>query len=340
MVVDATLKDVARAAGVSVKTVSNVVNGYEHVSAKTRVLVEKAIADLDYRPNIAARNLRRGSTGLVAVAVPTLKNPYFAELAQVLVETANAHDLTVLVDCTGGEPERERRVSDGFSTHLVDGLILCPHALTPADLKSRRSRTPLVLLSERKLTAADSVAVDSRAAARAATEHLLATGRRRIAVIGFPARPGGPMHARRRLEGYRAALESAGIAVDERLIGIFESGQEMIGGAPAVGKLCARMPKFDAIFCYNDQLALAAIRYLLSVGKRVPEDVAVIGIDDIAAGRLSTPTLSTIQPDTKAIADHALTLLQARVGGDESAAQQIVVDHALVVRESTVAASG
>lgn len=111
----ARLEDVAQLAGVSAKTVSNVVNGYAHVTPKTRARVEQALAQLDYRPNLSARNLRRGQTGIIALAVPAIHNPYFSELAQLVVKEAEARSLTVLIDLTDGEAERERLVAEAFA---------------------------------------------------------------------------------------------------------------------------------------------------------------------------------------------------------------------------------
>lgn len=337
-----TLRDVARHAGVSVKTVSNVVNGYEHVTQRTKELVESAIRQLDYRPNIAARNLRRGRTGLIAVAVPSLVNPYYAELAQVLVETAERAGLTVLVDCTGADRRRELRVIDGFSTHLVDGLILVPHAATLTDLRGRRADTPLVLLGERRFRNVDSVAVDSRAVGLAATAHLVGLGRRSIAAVGYDSPSGLDMVPfRLRFEGYRQALDDAGLAYDpERVVAVTPGASPEEAGRDVVDALRQRRREVDAVFCYNDLLALGVVRALLADGVRVPDQVAVVGVDDINTGRISTPTLSTIAPDTQAIADEAIGLLQARIAGEDGVRRHVVVGFELRARESTVGARG
>ena len=198
----ARLKDVASRAGVSRATVSNVVNGHANVSAATRAKVHSAIDELNYRPNMAARNLRRGRSGLIALAVPELDIPYFAELAAHLVTAAERLGWTVLVDQTGGDNERERLVLDGFRSQLIDGLIISPLATGRHDLVARRDTTPLVLLGERVYDGpADHVSIDNVAAARAATEHLLQGGRRRIAAIGEQRRPSSGT-ARLRLQGY------------------------------------------------------------------------------------------------------------------------------------------
>ncbi|MBM0259289.1 LacI family DNA-binding transcriptional regulator, partial [Micromonospora sp. 4G55] len=167
------LKDVAERAGVSVKTVSNVVNGYLHVRPDTRARVEEAIAELNYRPNLSARNLRKGRTGVIALAVPELDIPYFAELARHVVTAAAERGWTVLIDQTGGGAERERVAAAGIGDHMIDGLILSPLALTAEDLAGLDG-TPMVLLGERvDHGPADHVAIDNVAAAREITAHLV-----------------------------------------------------------------------------------------------------------------------------------------------------------------------
>ncbi|WP_129668353.1 LacI family DNA-binding transcriptional regulator [Phytoactinopolyspora endophytica] len=120
---NATIKDVAKLAGVSIKTVSNVLNGYPYLTDETKAKVEKALVELDYRPNIAARNLRRGRTGVIALALPNLSSPYFAEIAQLIVSEAGARDLTVLVDATDGDLEREKLVAEGFRSQRCIGCL-------------------------------------------------------------------------------------------------------------------------------------------------------------------------------------------------------------------------
>src|SRR3954452_1850681 len=198
----ASMKDVAARAGVSVKTVSNVINGAP-VGAATRERVQQAIVELGYRPNIAARNLRRGRTGILALAVSEVDVPYFAELARLIVDTAEEHGYTILIDQTGGDPKREQYVIDGMGTRLVDGIVFSPVAMDRLDIARRNDTTPLVLLGERVSAGpADHVAIDNVAAARTATEHLIGLGRRRVAAIG--AQPSSTQGtAQQRESGYR-----------------------------------------------------------------------------------------------------------------------------------------
>lgn len=333
----ATIKDVARLAGVSIKTVSNVLNDYPHLTAETRGKVERALAELNYRPNLAARNLRRGRTGVIALALPTFGSPYFAELADLIAREAAQHELTVLIDATDGDLQRERNVAEGFHSRFLDGVILQPWSVSDAFLRARSDQTPLVLLGEGKVRTADSVAVDSRAVATAAVDHLLGLGRRRIGVIGSPQQGAGRqrLEPTRRYAGYRAALEAAGLAYEETLISTVDGDHTPERTADAVASLLDRAPDIDALFCFNDRLGVATIRALTTRGVRIPDDVAVIGIDDIEAARTVTPTLSTIAPDKAEIARAAVRMLTERIAGATEPARHLTVDFTVIGREST-----
>ncbi len=312
------LRDVADRAGVSVKTVSNVVNGYVHVAPATRSHVQALLDEMGYRPNLSARSLRVGRTGVIALALPELDNPYFAELARFVVQAAEENGWTVLVDQTDGLRERELLVAAGFRHHLIDGLILSPVALEAEDLTGRGpGDIPLVLLGEKIAEGpADHVAVDNVAAARTATEHLLSRGRTRIAVIGDqPGPPGESGFARLRRRGWEEALRAAAHPVDEDLVAFVRSYRRE-EGARAMTALLDRGCPPDGVFCFNDALALGALRALADHGLRAPEDVAVIGIDDIDDGRFSVPTLSTVAPDKEGIARTAVRMLAEQLDAD------------------------
>jgi DNA-binding LacI/PurR family transcriptional regulator len=331
----ASIKDVAQRAGVSVKTVSNVINDFPFVSVATRAKVQAVLDELDYRPNLSARLLRGGRTGVVALAVPEISSPYFAELAAQFVRQAKGHGWTVLVDETQGAKDNERVVLDGIKSHLVDGLIASPLALTAKEIAQRRDRTPLVLLGERLTHApVDHVSIDNVAGAQTATAHLVALGRSRIAAIGSqPHISGGT--AALRLRGYRAALRTAGIRYDASIVVPARSYHRADGYAAMNALLDTPRPP-DAVFCFNDLLAIGALRALHERGCRVPGDVAVIGFDGIEEGDFHTPTLSTIRPDKAEIARLALALLEQRITDGEAASpQEGYAAFELLVKQST-----
>jgi len=335
--VPARLADVAKRAGVSVKTVSNVVNGYVHVSAATRARVEAAIEELDYRPNLAARNLRSGHSGIIALAVPELSVPYFTELAAHVLRAAERRGLTVLIDETEGRPDRERLVLEGIRRQLIDGLIFSPLGLGPRAIATRRSQTPLVLLGERVSDGPfDHIAIDNAVAAKEAVLHLASAGRRRIAALG--AQRGAPgAVARQRLAGYRHALAQLGVEWDPSLVAYVRNFHRS-DGAEAMAQLL-RLPRPpDAVFAFNDLLALGALHACARQGVRVPDDVALVGCDDIEETRFSQPPLSSIAPDKAAIADEAVDALVRRMSDPGAAPREIVVGHSLAVRASSTSA--
>ncbi|MEV5728104.1 LacI family DNA-binding transcriptional regulator [Streptomyces pharetrae] len=343
------IKDVARHAGVSEKTVSNVINDYAHVSDRTRRAVQEAIQHLGYKVNLAGRHLRKGRTGIIALVVPELDVPYFAELARHVIREAEQRALTVLIHQTGADRDHELAALTGFGSTFVDGVILSPLALDADDLRDRvPGAPPTVLLGELLEEGADHVAIDNEKAAREATEHLIAQGRRTILAIGGRDDTGlGTAEARTR--GYLAALAKAGIAHDPAALLPVKSFR-MPDGAEAVARALREGLRPDALLCLNDQLALGALRALHEQGLRVPDDVAVIGFDDVEGGRFSVPTLSTVAPDKAAVARLAVELLQRRMEEDGTGAdmegagtapaadrslQDLVAPHRLVLREST-----
>lgn len=329
------LQDVAARAGVSIKTVSNVVNRYPHVAPGTRARVEQAVADLNYRPNMAARHLRLARSGVIALALPEVDAPYFAELARSVIRVAALRGWTVLIDQTDGRADAEQMVLAGIRDHLIDGLIFSPLALGPEVIAAREDSTPMVLLGELVGAGpADHVAIDNVAAARVATEHLISLGRRRIAAIGDQRQASGET-ARQRLSGYRQALEAAGMPYDASLVVPAET-YHRADGAQAMARLLDDDAMPDAVFCFNDLLALGALRTLLERGCRVPEDVAVVGVDDIEDGRFSTPTLSTISPDKETIARQAVDMLASRFAGEATdGPRDVTAPFTMLAREST-----
>lgn len=332
----ATMHDVARMAGVSIKTVSNVVNGRPHFSEATRTRVLAAIEALDYQLNVAARNLRTGRTGIIALAVPELSLPYFAELADSVIEAADAQGLTVLIEQTGSRREREIDVLSGARRYLTDGLIFSPLALGPEDIGLLDVDFPVVLLGERLFPdTVDHVTMQNVEAARAATEHLLGLGRRRIAVLGVHE---GEVvgSAGLRLTGYQQALEAAGIEVDQRLLG--EAGLwHRATGAEAMAAVLDRGAEPDAVFAMNDAMALGALHELQVRGLRVPQDVAVIGFDAVDEGSYANPSLSTIDPGREQIASTAVRLLAERIGakGEARPPVRVFADFSVLARGST-----
>lgn len=331
-----TLKDVARRAGVSIKTVSNVVHGNVPVSEAKRERVNAAIEELRYQPNLPARFLRKAHVGVLALAIPDLSNTYFSEIGNAVIAAASDLSYSVLLDHTGGTRENERLVVNGLRPRLIDGIILSPLALEFADLQADRVKLPLVLLGERFFNVPyDHVAIDNIEAARMATSHLLTLGKRRIAAIGAQESLSGET-AHLRLRGYKNALQAAGRPFDPKLV-VHAPSYHRSDGAQAMRQLLALDEPPDAVFCFNDLLALGAMYTLQHVGLRIPEDVAVVGFDDIEDGHYMTPSLTTISPDKPQIGQLAVSLLLKRINNTPTdQPSRVEVPFHLIARESTL----
>jgi DNA-binding LacI/PurR family transcriptional regulator len=280
---------------------------------------------------------RATRTGLIALAVPHLEEPYFAELGSRLVRGADERGLAVLIVQTEGDHAREIDVANGVGLPPVDGLIHIPRSLTVADLTRRTAPGPLVLLGEHiQVSPYTHITIDNRAAARTATEHLLTVGYRKIAFIGRrDSRPSDA--ADRRHAGYLEALDAAGVRIDPALtaqVDAFTSDE----GERVAAQVVSSVPDLDGIVCSNDSIALGALAALHAAGRRVPDDVAVIGIDDIRAARFAVPALSTIAPDHEQLVDAAFTELERQLTsppGADLPVRHVTVGARLVLRAST-----
>ena len=327
--------DVARRAGVSPRTVSNVVNEFPLVSDELRQRVLRVIDELGYQPNLVARNLRRGRSGLIGLAVPELSAPYFSELAGLVIAEARRHSYTVVVEQTDGDPDREQQLlRQNARGHLFDGLIFSPLGLGRDELRRHAGDTPTVLLGEHLEDGPfDHVGLDNVAAARDATAHLIGLGRRRIAAIGDQSLPVGET-GQLRSAGYRAALRDGGLRYRPSLV-MPASSFHRGSGAQAMTRLLDQPEVPDAVFCYNDLLAVGAMQAVLQRGLRIPDDVAVVGFDDIEEARYAFPALTTVAPDKGALARCAVAQLFARLQDQDAPPASHQVGYSLKVRGST-----
>jgi DNA-binding LacI/PurR family transcriptional regulator len=329
------MQDVARAAGVSMMTVSNVINGRPHVRGATREKVLKAIGELDYRVNVAARNLRAGRTGTIGLAVPGLDRPYFGQLAARLVEEAAREDLRLVLEQTGASRDKELEALFLASNRLYDALILSTVGLSAADANLLRVDYPVVLLGERIFESpVDHIAMPNVEGARAAVEHLLERGCRRIAMIG--GEDTDEVHAPSlRFSGYRAALEGAGVPYDPALL-VRADELSLAAGAAAARGLVESGTPFDGVFCVTDTMALGVLRGLHDVGVSVPEQARVIGFDDIEEATYSSPSLSSVNPDHDWMARKAVELIVQRMAEPGTNAHvELESEFRVIEREST-----
>lgn len=331
------LVDVAQRAGVSPRTVSNVLHDHPHIRESTRKKVEEALVELDYRVNLSARALAGRSTGFIALAIPELDNPYFSSLAAHVIEACAARDWTVLIEQTAAQEDRERNAVFGPASRLVDGVILQLDAIDEQELSSRFAHSNLVLIGEEAAAAwADHVAVDNVSAAREVTEHLLCLGRERIATAGIL--PSGlNATSELRYRGIWQTLEAAGVGLrTEQLIGVDNFRRP--DGAVAAEQLLELDELPEAVVCYNDLVASGVLARLREAGVSVPDEIAVVGFDDNEESRFMAPPLTTIAWDMAAIAQRCVDELyeRSRPGGGSKPPARTFVSHELIIRESTV----
>ena len=325
-----TIADVARLAGVSTMTVSRVINDKGDVRASTRQRVARAIAQLEYRPSQAARSLTTRRSHTIGLLVPDITNPFFPAIVRGAEDVAWCEGYAVSLTNTVEDLVRELAAFEHFEAHRVDGLIACSARIPDSELARLLRRHPACVLLNRASPAeglASSLEVDDAHGARLAVGHLAAGGRRRI---GLLAGPGRSTSSQRRRAGYRDGLEAAGL---ERTADLTEDGEPSEeGGRDAMRALLERHPELDAVFAYNDVMALGALEALAEAGRRVPEDVALVGCDDVRLASLVTPALTTLRIDLYRLGRQAAELLFERIRGGP--ARRIVVEPELVVRAS------
>ena len=322
------MKDVAEHAGVSTRTVSNVVNEFVHVRPETRALVRRSIDELGYQMDYMARGLRSGRTGFIALVVPNLSEPYFAELAEAVVRSATKHRLNVLVEATGGDPEVELNAMRGSLANVADGILLSPVAATITG----NLAGPVVLLGERASTRKlRHVGIDNVAAAQEVVRHLIDQGCRRIAALGVQ----DSATARLRYDGFSSAVAASRKA--KPVILDTDEWSPRAGFAAVNRMLEATGPRPDGIFAFNDSLAIGALRALNNHRIGVPDEIAVAGIDNVTQAEFTQPSLTTVAPDLDDLADQAVRLLLDQLAGrtTERRLRSRRVPFRLIVRESS-----
>lgn len=328
--------DVAAIAGVSQRTVSNVVRGFRHVAPATRQRVLAAIDEIGYRPNVTAQRLRQGRTGLVALAVPDLTWPYFSGLAQVVQRRAREAGLTLVVTETRGTAEYERQVLEGFHTGAIDGLILSPIEIDAETLTQMELGIPVVLLGERiQGTGLLHLSVDNVRAAREMMRHLIDRGARKIWVLGSSRTMQTQSAGLMRLRGFEEELEES--APDGAQKQLDASPWTMDEGYQAIVAALKEDSRPDAIVCMNDLLALGALRACWEAGLRVPQDLLISGWDDIPFARFATPGITSIAADVDSIGTRAVAGISLLLEDPDAVMSEVTVDHRLVIRESTLA---
>lgn len=301
-----TIKDIAEAAGVSKATVSYVLNNRPGVSEATRQRILRIMKEMRYSPSTPARNLASGRTDAIGLVIPDISDVFYTNIVRGVEHAANEHDLILNLATTRGTAPREERAAELMTSGRVDGLILMTYHLSPAQLTGLLGRVGhAVLLDETDPPAGfQAVAVDNMAAGYQATSYLLERGHRRIAYIH------GSLDSRdtwERFRGYRRALAEYAICpVDDYIL---VGGFRRDGGYQAACELVQQEPRPTAVFAANDQMAIGCILGFQDAGLAVPDDVSVIGVDNIPATELVKPQVTTIEQPTYEMGRIALELL-------------------------------
>lgn len=329
-----TIQDVAKAAGVSPMTVSNVINDHPNVRPATREKVLEAMARLDYRVNVAARNLRKGRTGTIGLAVPEVNSAYYGLLAATIIAAAERRGLRVSIEQTASR-DNELDALSLSRNRLYDGLILSAAGMGQGDAERLRVDHPVVILGDRIFGGpVDHVAMPNFDASHAATRHLIERGCRRIAFVCGAVEEVDTSSLR--IAGYRKALEDAGLSADRALVQQVDRLGMREGAERARGMARSGLD-FDGVFCVTDSLAMGVLRGLADVGTRVPDQVKVIGFDNVSESEFFIPSLSSVDPDHDGMAERAVDLLIRRIEQTEPPVpqQDVVGGFSLVIREST-----
>ncbi|MBR0600459.1 LacI family DNA-binding transcriptional regulator [Sinanaerobacter chloroacetimidivorans] len=335
------IKDVAKKAGVSISTVSNVMNEKKPVSPELRQRVNEAIEALQYEVNPVGRGLKSNKTNQVGVIVPSFNQVYFPAILQGIHEAGFKFGYAISVFETGGDVERERQHVRFLQHSWIDGIILASYAngenisdrkyiRSLVNSSSRKKKIPVVSLENVLDPGIDAVVIDNKKAAGIAVNHLLEQGHKAIAHVAAPLRfQIGAL----RLEGYRETLEKAGLKFDGSLV--CEGNYSPISGYQCMMELLEREKHFTAVFAANDQMGIGVIRALLDRGYRVPEDIAVIGIDNNFPSTLVTPSLSSVNLPKYELGYQAMYLLTERMKEPDKPRCVITLDTELIVRRST-----
>ena len=332
----ASIKDVARLAGVSIATVSRCINDPEQVKETTRLRVQDAILKTGYSPNALAQSFRKGKTHIIMVVLPSVGDPFFTDVMRGIRSVASIKGYSLLINETQFNTMTEDEIGAMVVSRLADGIVLLasmsPFGTRVLSAKSQLA-LPIVIGCEKistELADFPSVHIDNVSAAREATEYLLSLGHSKIAFVGGQL---DSLLTRDRENGYRSAMEDAGISIEDDWVA---EGKLTIGGAlEATQKLLELPVRPTAIFCANDEMAMGCMHAIKSRGLKVPADVSVIGFDDTRYAEILDPPLTTIWQPAEEIGERVmLRLLQEIEQGKSRISEPEIVSHKLVVRES------
>ena len=328
-----TMRDVAQKAEVSIKTVSRVVNNQGEISEATRQKVTAAINELGYRPSRIARAMVTQRSHTIGFVIPDISNPFFSEVARGIQDTAQKHGYNVFLCNIDEDATEHLQILYSLADQGVDGLIVFSSLVSEKDLHHFAATFRPIVAVNRLTTHPDisQILVDNYRGVHLATEHLLARGHTAIGMLsGWAGVAAGQI---RRLAGFKDALTAGNIPIRDEWI--IQVSPTMANGRQSTRQLLTAYPEITALFCYNDLLALGAIRACRDLGRRVPEDCAIVGFDDIQLAAMLTPALTSISYDKHELGKLAVTRLLEMIDNPGQVFAPLAMDVSLKIRETT-----
>lgn len=327
-----TIADVAKEAGVSVATVSRVINGKGTVTAETAERVNAAIAKFHYQPNVWGRNLRRKESRMLLVLIPNITNPYYSSIVSGIEDTARRQDYTTILCITNSDKTREQEFLNLLRSGRADGAIFLAAERDSQTVAKLARSYPVVQCCE---YCGDEeiphVSIDNFEAARQVLRHLLNLGHRRIGFVGSTNRF---ISTLQREEGYQSALQQAGLQPDERYFAYADDDYNFLSGVRAVRELLCLKDRPTAVFCISDMIALGAIRAANELGLNVPQDLTVVGFDDVEYASMFKPMLTTVSQPCYSLGKVSATMLLRQIATGEKGGA-VFLEHKLILRDSS-----
>ncbi|MNJ41956.1 Catabolite control protein A [compost metagenome] len=323
------IKDVAKHAGVSVATVSRVLNNSGYVGEDTRKKVEKTIKELNYKPNEVARSLFKKQSNTIGLIVPDIMNPFFPELARAVEDTAIKLGYNVILCNSDGDGEKEQNYLDVLQQQYVNGIIVSSNTLTATQIE--RLNIPVVSIDRVISKGLPTIVVENKKGAMIATRYLQSKGCSRIGHIRGNSTV---VNAEERAEGYKEIVGKEPWFKESFIV---DGKYDMQSSIEATLELLNKHPEIDGIFAANDIMAIGAIKAVYQLGKKVPEDIAIIGFDGIGLSKATTPELTTVVQPIYEMGEKATTMLVSLMEQQQPADKEIykILDVKLIEREST-----
>lgn len=329
----ATIADVAREANVSVATVSRVLNNQGIVRPETSERVYRAIEKLSFQPNMSARNLRRNETRVILIVAPNITNPYYAHILTGIGDSANESGYSALIYNTAGDETREKAGLDMLKKRRADGAILLASNMDSIWIQEYADKYPIVQCSEYALELnAPRVSIDNYKAARNVMEYIIGLGHKKIATISSS---NNYISTALRLQGYKDSLERCGLDVRQDYIAFANADYSFKSGKAAAFKLLKQNDRPTAIFCISDTIALGAITAAKELGLRVPEDLTVIGFDDVDDTTMFHPYITTVAQPCYELGKESFKILYECMNNEKETNKKAVLPHKFIIRESS-----